>query len=449
MSKNRAFLLIILLITFVSFQNIFGQLHKLEHPDWAKNKSIYEVNIRQYTPEGTFDAFKEHLPRLKEMGIGILWLMPINPIGEENRKGGLGSYYSVKNYKKVNPEFGTKEDFRELVNEAHELGMYVIVDWVANHSAWDNVWTKTHPEFYNRDYNGNFTSPVDDWNDVIDFNYDNPLLWEYMLDALRYWVIEYNIDGYRCDVAVMVPTEFWNYARKELDKLKDVFMLAEAKAEELHHKAFDMTYNWHFMGVMNRIGKGEDDIQDLDEYFKWERKTFPQNDYRMNFTSNHDENSWKGTAFERLGESIYPFTVLTATMNGMPLVYSGQEAGLNERLEFFEKDTIEWKEHKLKELYTKLFHLKKKNKALWNGTEGGEMMRVDTGEDPHIFAFVREKGNSKVFTILNFSEKEKALTIKDKKIIGNYTELITGRKENFSNNAEFNLEPWDYKVFHK
>jgi glycosidase len=225
-------------------------------------------------------------------------------------------------------------------------------------------------------------------------------------------------------------------------------MLAEAEAAELHHEAFDMTYNWHFMGVMNRIGKGEDDILDLDEYFKWEKETFTRNDYRMNFTSNHDENSWKGTAFERLGESTYPFTVLTATMNGMPLVYSGQEAGLNERLEFFEKDTIEWKEHKLEDMYTKLFHLKKENRALWNGTEGGEMMRVDTGDDPDVFAFVREKNGDKVFTILNFSEKEKSMQVNDEKIKGNYTELFTEKEKSFKESEKINLKPWDYKVFH-
>ncbi len=241
MTLFKKFSLLCLTFIFFSFNFLFAQQSNVVHPLWAKDVGIYEVNIRQYTPEGTFNSFGKYLPQLKELGVGILWLMPINPIGVKNRKGKLGSYYSVRNYKKVNPEFGNLKDFKLLVKKIHKMGMHVIIDWVANHTSWDNVWVKEHPEFYTKDANGNFVPPVADWSDVIDLNYNNKLLWKYMVDAMKYWLTETNIDGFRCDVAAMVPTEFWNYARKELEKIKPVFMLAEANEPELQIHAFDMS----------------------------------------------------------------------------------------------------------------------------------------------------------------------------------------------------------------
>jgi glycosidase len=212
-------------------------------PEWSYNSTIYEANIRQFTPEGTFAAFEEHLPKLKQMGIEIIWLMPIHPIGEKNRKGTLGSYYSVKDYKGINPKFGTEEDFKSLVNAIHDQDMYIIIDWVANHTAWDHPWTKTNKDFYTLDSEGNFVPPVPDWSDVIDLNFENKELWLQMIDAQKYWIEEFDIDGYRCDVAAMVPNEFWGKARLELDQIKPVFMLAEAHEPELHENGFDMTYS--------------------------------------------------------------------------------------------------------------------------------------------------------------------------------------------------------------
>ncbi|MFC2133946.1 alpha-amylase family glycosyl hydrolase [Bacteroidota bacterium] len=423
---------------------------KVVHTDWSKNATIYEVNIRQYTPEGTFKAFEQHLPRLKEMGIDILWLMPINPIGDLNRKGILGSYYAVKDYKGVNPEFGTLEDFKSLVNKIHELDMYVILDWVANHTAWDNIWTETNPEFFSKDSTGNFYPPVADWSDVIDLNYDNKLLWKFMIDAMKYWVAECNVDGYRCDVAAMVPTELWNQARKELDQIKSVFMLAEAGESFLHDKAFDMTYNWPLKDLMNAIAKGEKNASDIRAYYENEKTEYDIDAYRMTFTSNHDENTWHGTVFERLGDAAEMFSVLTCTVKGVPLVYSGQEAGLDKRLDFFEKDQIEWKDHKFYDLYKTLFTLKHDNTALWNGAAGGEMDFILSDNDKSIFVFSREKLDDKIVAVFNVSNNDMAVKLSGPELIGNYIELFSNVEFNFtSDKAELSLEPWGYLVFVK
>lgn len=425
---------------------LFAQKSHVEQVDWSKNATIYEVNIRQFTEEGTFNSFAEHLPRLKEMGVDILWLMPIHPIGELNRKGTLGSYYSVKDFKKVNPEFGTFDDFKSLVYKAHELGMYVIIDWVANHAAWDNNLVETNPEFFTKDSLNNFVPPVPDWSDVIDFDYENKELWEYMIGALKFWVEEYNIDGYRCDVAGMVPTEFWNKARKELDAIKPIFMLAEWESPELHEYAFDMTYAWDLHHLMNDIAKGEKSAADLDDYWKQEKKEYPANAYRMVFTSNHDENSWNGTVFERMGDAAEAMLILACTVEGMPLVYSGQEAGMNKRLDFFEKDLIEWKEHKFYDLYKRLFELKKTNTALWNGNFGGEIKKVKNGNDENIYSFTREKNGDKIFVIINLSSETQTAKFNDRTLTGSYNNVINNETVTLTGSDEFNLAPWSCKV---
>lgn len=439
-----------IVMSLLSFSFLLAQPKSdVKHPEWSRNATIYEVNIRQYTEEGTFNAFAESLPRLKEMGVKILWFMPIHPIGEKNRKGSLGSYYAVKDYKAVNPEFGTLDDFKTLVKKAHSMGMYVIIDWVANHTAWDHIWVKTHPEYYNKDENGNFFPPVDGWQDVIDLNYDNKELWRAMIDALKYWVEECDIDGYRCDVAAMVPTEFWNEAREELDKIKNVFMLAEAHEPELHEHAFDMTYNWQLKDLMNSIAKGDKSVKDLRKLISEERKRYPIDAYRMNFTTNHDENTWNGTVFERLGEGAEAFAALTVLIEGMPLVYSGQETGLNKRLAFFEKDPIDWKEHPFAELYKRLLNLKLSNKALLNGAAGGKLQEIKTNHKKEVFAFIRQKDDDKVFAVFNLSGKTLTVKIKSQDIKGVYFNLNDTKQVEFKDNALFELKPWGYNVFFK
>ena len=439
-----------LFLLIFTLSNGFAQkITTVVHPEWSKNASIYEVNIRQYTPEGTFKAFQKHIPEIKKMGIGIIWIMPINPIGEKNRKGTLGSYYSVKNYKAVNPEFGTIDDFRNLVNEIHKQGMHVILDWVANHTSWDNILVKTHPDFYKKDSLGNFMAPVPDWTDVIALNYNNPGLWIYMENTMEYWIRESGIDGFRCDVADMVPTPFWNFVRKELEKIKPVFMLAEAENPALQKHAFDMTYAWEFHNILKEIYKGTMSVNDLDKYYAKEEKKYNPDAYRMVFTTNHDENSWNGTVFQRFGNAVKTYAVLCGTVKGMPLVYSGQETGMNKELRFFDKDTIEWKKSSFRDLYTKLIHLKLINKALWNGISGGKMERLKTNNDENIFAFLREKDNNKIFAIFNLSAENQKIDINDKRIEGSYKDLFTGKNNLLTDECDVNLPAWGYRILIK
>jgi cyclomaltodextrinase / maltogenic alpha-amylase / neopullulanase len=421
---------------------------QVNHPEWSKNANIYEVNIRQFTPEGTFSAFAAHLDRLQEMGVDILWFMPITPIGELNRKGSLGSYYSVKDYTGINPEFGTIEDFKNLVQQIHARGMYVILDWVANHTAWDHPWTVSNPEFYTRDEEGNFMPPDADWSDVIDLDYSNMELWDAMIGEMRYWVEEINVDGFRCDVAYMVPTEFWNRARAELEAIKPVFMLAEAESPELHLHAFEAGYGWHLHHVMNRIAGGGETVAAIDQYFFGDQVSrFPEGSYKMYFITNHDENSWAGTEFTRLGAGVEAFAVLAATIPGMVLLYNGQEAAFDRMLEFFEKDEIDWGTFQYHEFYKQLLRLKNRNQALWNGLAGGEIQRVHTNNDDCIFAFVREKDNDKVFVVLNLSDQELEVSPKGDLFHGSYTELFSEAPWQFGQDASLIIDPWGYFVF--
>ncbi|PXY02597.1 alpha-amlyase [Marinifilum breve] len=421
---------------------------QLKHPEWSKNVSIYEVNIRQYTPEGTFKAFEKHLPRLKELGVDILWLMPIHPIGEKNRKGNIGSYYSVKDYYAVNPEFGSLDEFKSLVNKIHDMGMYVIIDWVANHSAWDNPLTIEHPEWYTKDYDGNFQpTPWYDWDDVIDFDYNHPGIRKYMTDVLKYWVKETNIDGYRCDVAGFMPTDFWDNARKELDEIKPVFMLAEWDSRDLHKHAFDMSYSWELHAAMHELVMNNGKFYRLYEHFAHNSNTFPRNAYRMNFVDNHDKNSWEGTQFSMFGEALDACIVLTATAEGMPLIYSGQEAGLDKQLAFFEKDEIEWKDHYLFDFYKSLLHLKKENKALWNGKFGGDMIPI-VNNGKKILSFAREKDGNKVVVVINFNDEEAEFEIKSNIQKGDYTELFSKQKVKLTGQQKIKLPKYGYKVYY-
>jgi glycosidase len=421
---------------------------RVAHPPWARDAAIYEVNVRQYTATGTFKEFETHLPRLKDLGVKILWFMPLHPIGEQNRKGLLGSYYSVQDYLKVNPEFGTMDEFKALVREIHSQGMYVIVDWVANHTAWDNPLAKDHPDWFTHDSTGSFVPPNPDWHDVIDLNYDNPQLRSWMIDALKFWVRETDIDGFRCDVAGMVPSDFWKQARAELDQIKPVFMLAEDE-NPLQHHAFDMTYSWELMHLMNAIAKGDTTAKALDKYFERDAHRYSEDAYRMLFTDNHDENSWNGTVFERLGDGAPAFAVLTLTARGMPLIYSGDEAGLDKRLKFFERDPIEWKPDPIARLYTTLLQLKKDHPALWNGDAGGAMTYVPTSQNDAIFSFTRTKDEDKVLVILNLSPQRQTVTIRGRSAQGEYHDLFTHEPETISVHGKFTLEPWAYRVLVK
>jgi glycosidase len=393
---------------------------------------IYEVNVRQYTPEGTFAALRPHLARLDSLGVDILWFMPVQPIGKLNRKGVLGSYYSIANYTETNPEFGSKADFKALVDSAHRLGMHVILDWVPNHSAFDNAWATEHPDWYVHRADGSISNARDnegretDWTDVAELNYDSPDLRRTMLASMKWWIDSMSVDGFRCDVAGGVPNDFWVQARRELQAVRpDIFMLAEAESPAMH-PAFDMTYGWELHHLLNDVANGKAPTSRLDEYFAKDTTAYPANAYRMYFTSNHDENSWQGTEFERMGANHLPAFVLAATArHGMPLLYTGQEVSLKKRLRFFEKDTVQWNGPSLASFYHSLFDLKERNAALWNGAFGGDQRTITTDGGEHVYAFSRTKGTNTVIVALNFGDSPKRATYGDLAQPGDYTDWFS------------------------
>ncbi len=396
------------------------------HPDWTLQSSIYEVNVRQHTPEGTFNALRRKLPELKDLGVEILWIMPIQPIGVKNRKGGLGSYYSIHDYTAVNPEFGTMDDFKAFVTAAHDLGLKVILDWVANHTAWDHVWMEQHPDWYTRE-NGKVIPPVADWSDVADLNYDSPALRKAMLEAMKFWVREAGIDGYRCDVAMMVPMEFWNRSRTALDSIKPVFMLAEAEGAEFHEQAFDMTYGWEMHHIMNQVAKGEMDVSDISSYLEKMDSTYPEGAYRMYFTTNHDENSWNGTVFERMPDDYRGMFVMAATLpNAVPLLYSGQEYGLNKRLAFFEKDSLTASDSSLFGFYQEVVELKMTHPALRNGKYQGDFQPLKGQPAERVFGYTREINGEAIMVLLNFSDKNAGFALPEGTTQIKWTDVITG-----------------------
>jgi glycosidase len=440
MLKSLAFIC----VAFISFSSIA----QLNTPDWAHNATIYEINVRQFSADGKFSSVTKQLPRLKAMGIDIIWLMPIHPIGVKNRKGSLGSYYAVKDYQKVNDEFGDLNDFKFLVKEAHKLGMHVIIDWVANHSSPDNVWIEQGSlDWYTLDSTGNVQPTIGtDWWDVADLNYENPTMRKEMISSMKYWLTEADIDGFRCDVAGWVPLDFWMEARTELQTVKPIFMLAEAEEVPLHD-AFEMTYGWNFHHIMNKIAKGESDATAIREYLA--NNKYPANAYRMNFTSNHDENSWNGTEMERMGDARFAMAVLASTIEGMPLVYNGQETSLDRRLKFFDKDSIDWKKMDMVSFYTKLLTLHQTNPALWvrDGSNQARIIQTKNAKDQLVF--IREYDKHQVITILNLSNKKTEVSFDSSSILGEYTDLFTGKMKSLKSTNKVSLDPWGYQVFYK
>ncbi len=381
------------------------------HPAWSKSATIYEVNIRQFTPEGTFRALEEHLPRIRRLGVDVLWLMPVNPISKKERKGTLGSYYAVSDYTAVNPEYGTLDDLKHLVAAAHKLGFKVLIDWVANHTGWDNVWVKQHPDWYLRNAQGelegyHYTDLSDHhqevWADVIGLDYRKPEVRAGMIEAMRYWIKAANIDGFRCDVAWNLPVDFWDQARAALDRTKPMFMLAEADTPDLQARAFDMTYDWKLYHKLVDVAKGKGDARDLAKLYTEPARRYPAGAYRMTFTSDHDENSWNGTDRELYGDGADAMAVLAATLPGMPLVYGGQEDALNKRLKFFDKDAIVWGHYSRAGLYRMLLGLKHAHPALSSAHEPGNLQIIETG-NPAVFAFRRIKGADRVRVEVNLT----------------------------------------------
>ena len=392
----------------------------VKHVKWAHSANIYEVNIRQYTPEGTFRAFEAHLPRLQKMGVKILWIMPINPISQLKRKGSLGSYYAVSDYKAINPEYGTLDDFKHLVNTAHKMGFKVIVDWVANHTGWDNIWVDQHPDWYLRNAKGELqgytytdlsTKKVEVWEDVIGLDYAKPEVRAAMIDAMSYWIKETNIDGFRCDVAWTLPVAFWDEARAKFDAIKPVFLLAEADTPDMQMNAFDMTYDWTLTRTLIKVAKGQADARDVARLYTDPERKYPEGAYRMIFTSNHDENSWNGTDRELFGEAFEIMAVLAQTLPGMPLIYGGQEAELDKRLKFFDKDAMQWRPSKRAQFYAKWLRFKTRHPALSNALITGNLVLLDT-DNPKVLAFERRLAKDRVRVVANLSSHAVVVTIK-------------------------------------
>ncbi|MHB1922069.1 MAG: alpha-amylase family glycosyl hydrolase [Chitinophagaceae bacterium] len=415
-----------------------------QHPDWSLHSTIYEVNLRQYSAEGTFKAFGQALPRLKNMGVEILWIMPIQPIGILDRKGSMGSYYSIRDYTAVNEEFGSLEDFKELVHTAQGMGFKVILDWVANHTAPDHVWTTQHPDYYVRNDQGHFMPVSSDMTDIIRLNYDHPEMENAMIEAMKFWMVETGLDGFRCDLADWVRLSFWLKVRPALETIRPVFMLAEAEKPEMH-QAFDATYTWSVFHTLNDIARGYKHIGDLDGVLGQNAANFPPEAIRMYFTTNHDENSWNGTEYEMMGAGATTFAVLTFTLPGMPLIYSGQEAANHKRLLFFDKDPIVWDNYPLAGFYQTLGRLKGENPALVAG-HGSAYSRIRTNRDDVVFAFFRQKDQYQVVVLLNLSGGSLQMTWGDPAVSGQYREVFTGSTMTLVGENTLQMQPWGFLV---
>ncbi|GGE32762.1 alpha-amylase family glycosyl hydrolase [Psychroflexus planctonicus] len=435
--------------------------------DALESAVIYEANIRQYSPEGTFEAFTKDIPQLKELGVKVIWLMPIYPISmtnrkatpelsiediedEEEKKKYLGSYYAISDYTAVNPEFGNMEDLEKLVETAHENDMYVILDWVANHTGWDHHWIDEHPEYYVKNKDGEITDPMNKetgetwgWTDTAHLEYDNPDLHEAMKNEMKFWVEEKNIDGFRCDVAGEVPTAFWEMAVKELESIKPVFMLAESEDKDLFHEAFDMGYNWEGHHLKNEIAQGKKTVKAWDDYMVKIDSTYQKDDYLMNFVTNHDENSWNGTIKERMGDAAEMMTAFAYTIPGMPLIYSGQEYDMSHRLKFFEKDSIPKEKGEMWSLLEKLGGLKSSNVALHGAKEAADYKRILTSDDSKILAFKRVKNGEEVIFIANMTSNEITFSLD---LEGNYTDYITGEEDVLIKGAKIVYPAWGYQI---
>jgi len=412
-----------------------------------KDGVIYEANIRQYSESGKFEDFTKDIYKLKDLGVKIIWLMPIHPISKTNRKGTLGSYYSISDYKAVNPEFGNKNDLNELINEAHKHDMLVILDWVANHTGWDHKWIKNKPDYYTKNENGEITDPINPstgeswgWTDVADLNFDNMEMQNEMIEAMEYWVKEHEIDGYRLDAAHSCPASFWKKSIERLKKIKNVLMLAESDGYHTGGfeliELFDMSYNWSGHHVLNRIYKKENNSEDLKLNINRNLNDYSSKHILMNFTSNHDENTWAGTVFDRYGDGAKTFAALTYFLPGIPLIYNGQEYGLNKRLEFFEKDFITKKQSDFYEFYSNLNSLKKENNILDIDSE--IKFEIIETNNKNLICYKRTKNDDSMYFVANLSEESQEINTEFSETLKslNSDKMISLKKNS--------LDPWEY-----
>jgi glycosidase len=416
------------------------------HPAWIMQGNIYEVNIRQYTPEGTFKAFEANLQRLKDMGVQTLWFMPVNPISVIGRKGALGSYYAISNYTAINPEYGTMDDWKSLVKKIHSIGMKVIIDWVPNHTGADHPWLTAHPDFYELDSVTHQPLSPFDWTDVRQLNFKNKQMQDSMLTALKFWIAETDIDGYRVDHVEEFQKEFWNRCIPELQKMKNIFLLAESNAPFVHQVGFDASYPWEEFNMMKLIDKGLRPAFALDSVLHKIDSGYAQNSIRMYFTSNHDENSWNKADYGTMpGASHAPFAVLTQTLaRSVPLIYSGQEEPFLDSVSFFYKDTIAFGKFERANFYKTLLNLRKSNPAL---AADASFKKLRTSNDAVIYAFERGSGSNKVLVILNLSKTAQEFTWIDQPSQKEWSNIFLMNIEPVDKG--FGIEPWGYAVYEK
>lgn len=424
--------------------------------DWVKEACIYSVYLRSFSKEGTFAGLERRVPELKQMGVTVLWLLPIHPIGKKHRKGRLGSPYSVQDYYAVNPEFGTLADFKRLLATVHKHGMKLIIDLVANHTSWDSKLMQEHPEWFTRDERGNIVSPNSDWTDVADLDYSKPGLRRYMIDMMKWWVNDVGIDGFRCDVAELVPTDFWEQARRELEAIKPVMMLSEGSIPEHHAFAFDVTYSWNVYDALDVLLKGKRPVSLLDQILDIERLQFPVGALRMRFASNHDKNAWDAPAVTKFGlDGAKLAGVLVGTLPGVPMLYTGDEVANDRRLDLFDKVDVDWsRPREVGEVYSTIFHLRKRHKAL---TEGN-MIRLEAKETKDVYAFARVAGEDVVLVVLNFGREAHftAVSVPVQKVFGSrrtvlLRDVFDGQEAELSDRTGEQiivaLEPRAYRVF--
>ncbi|QDU70590.1 alpha-amylase family glycosyl hydrolase [Mucisphaera calidilacus] len=446
MNKHRptlvAAMLLLVAVILPAAAHAQDDLH-IEPPDWAQGRTLYQVNTRQFSPEGNFEGLRKQLPRLKQMGVGILWLMPIHPIGHEKRSGELGSPYAVLDYKGINPEFGDLDDFKRLVDEAHDLGLRVIIDWVANHTAPDHPWVTEHPDWYTRNEQGEMIPPIPLWADVLDLDFDARDMREAMLDAMAYWVRETDIDGFRCDTAEWLPLDFWITARDRLQPIKPLFILAEGNDHNLVTYAFDALYAWELAPTLERIHHRENSVKDLVNYLRKDARRVTADGFRLNFTTNHDTNAWEGTTAERMGDGLEAFTVATFTIPGMPMIYNGQEAGMNKRLDFFHRDPIDWQPHPMADLYRQLTRLKRTSPALRHGSDRATIHILEEATTTSVLTYERRGDTQTLRVTLNLSDRPQTVR---PPATAPTQDTILSKGCTASPDGTLRLRPWAYRL---
>ena len=419
----------------------------VRHADWVKDAAIYELNLRQFTPEGTLAAAERQLPRLKRLNIGIVWLMPVYPSGRLKSAGGLGSPYAVRDFRAVDPAYGGIDDLRRFVATAHRLGLHVILDWVGNHSAWDNALVTQHPDWYAHRPDGQLSSPPwFGWNDVVQFDYAAPGLRRYMADAMAFWVRAADVDGFRADAAGMVPLDFWESTRAELDRIKPVFMLGEWEARDLSFKAFDTTYAWSWASALEKIAAGHGSMDELRAYYAWDARFWPANAIRMLYVSNHDVIGG-GTEFERYGPALDAGIALSVASEGMPLIFNGQEAGNRRRLKLFERDPIAWRDDPEGALYTRLLAFRKAHPALWARPWGGRVAEVANDDHAHVLSFTRAVTGDTVLAVFNLSPDPRSPTLRGVK--GRWRDALGGAAVEAGDTLPLTMPAWSYRLLYR